>query len=453
MKKTICIIFCMLLISVTTCVSGTFNIFSNYDVKNILIHETESYDPLDEGWIEERDGVTILHTSGSSYDMGYQQGSLLMERILECSQAVFNYLEQHGISYNDLLDTWDVMKEYVPPEIIEEMHGLADGSGISFDKIAAVNMFSSIYHDITCCGSAAWGPATIDNKLYHMRSYDSTPNIRDPVNGTYLQENQILIVREPNNGQASLYPAFACDVGSTGGINENGIGIGYKLSWSYDDETIHGISKEFRVKMALDIALTEKEAIDIINANRTKGTNFIISDGKIPICYVVEQTANLTYNGTWDDPVESIDPFWEIDHVVRRTNVFLDPTLAAVQRNRYNPQSFLLWLLFKFGLLNKSNFYPHWSHYKTLSKEIEKHWGTMDLNATMSMLRTVYSGRTDFSFFIIRKIIRLFTSLHQWVSCPETGDMVVSFADADKSAYENPVHYFNLFELLESEPP
>ena len=53
----------------------------------------------------------------------------------------------------------------------------------------------------------------------------------------------------------------------------------------------------------------------------------------------------------------------------------------------------------------------------------------------------------------MRKIIRFFTPLHQWVSCPETGDMVVSFADADKSANENPVHYFNLFELLDSEPP
>ena len=44
-------------------------------------------------------------------------------------------------------------------------------------------------------------------------------------------------------------------------------------------------------------------------------------------------------------------------------------------------------------------------------------------------------------------------SVHQWVGCPETGDIAVSFASANKPAFENTVHYFNLFELLESTPP
>ena len=47
----------------------------------------------------------------------------------------------------------------------------------------------------------------------------------------------------------------------------------------------------------------------------------------------------------------------------------------------------------------------------------------------------------------------IYTSWHQWVACPETGDFVVSFAGGDKKAYENPVHYFNFYELLEAEPP
>lgn len=446
-KKLLGILVCMLLIATALPVVGIMKEIVNGESK------TATYDSLDGGWIEERDGVTILHISGSSYDMGYQHGSLLRERIIESSRAVFDYLEQFDISYEDLLDVWDVMEDYVPLEIIEEMHGMADGSGISFEDVAAVNMMGPIYHDITCCGSAAWGSASLDKKLYHTRSYDAPLNIRDPVNGTYLHENQIIVVREPDNGYASLYPAIVCDIGSVGGINENGIGIGYKLSWSYDDKTIHGIPKEFRMKMVLDHASTADEAINIINANRTKGANFIISDGKIPKGFVVEQTANLSYVGTWDDPVESTRPFWEIDHVVRRTNCFIDPTLAAIQRYCYSPQSFLRWLLFKFGLLKESNFFPHWSHYKTLSKEIEKQWGTMDLNTTMSMLRTVYSGKTDINFFIMRKVFKFFPSFHQWVACPETGDMVVSFASANKSAHENPVHHFNLFELLDSEPP
>jgi hypothetical protein len=44
-------------------------------------------------------------------------------------------------------------------------------------------------------------------------------------------------------------------------------------------------------------------------------------------------------------------------------------------------------------------------------------------------------------------------SIHQWVACPETGEISVAFATADTFAFENPVHYFNLYELLDSDPP
>ena len=105
-KKIIGLFVCLLLLTTSFPVIGNLKEIINEESK------TAECNSLNGGWIEEREGVTILHTSGSNYDMGYQQGSLLMEMILESSRAVFNYLEQHGISYNDLLDTWDVMKEY-----------------------------------------------------------------------------------------------------------------------------------------------------------------------------------------------------------------------------------------------------------------------------------------------------------------------------------------------------
>lgn len=397
-------------------------------------------------WVEVCDDVTILHLKGSYYEMGYGYGSLVKDKIVQNVRAVYDFLEEFNVSYSDLLVIWDIMKEYIPLEILEEMQGMANGSGIPFEQIAAVNMLGPVYHDISCSGSAAWGPATLDGKLYHMRSYDTTLDIRDPVTGTYLQENQILIVREPDTGFASLYPAIACDIGSVGGINEHGIGVGYKLSWSYSDTTFHGIPKEVRMKMVLDQAATVEEAIDIINTNRTKGGNFIISDSKVPIGFIVEQSANLSYVGTWDDPVESTTPFWQMDHIVRRTNCFIDPSLAATQRVYYNPRGLCSLL----GMLKGEKWFVIWIHYNTLSNELENHWGTMDLNATMSMLRTVYRGYTGILWFLIQHSRVAYNSMHQWVACPETGDMVISFASADNSAFENPVHYFNLFELLDS---
>ena len=93
-----------------------------------------------------------------------------------------------------------------------------------------------------------------------------------------------------------------------------------------------------------------------------------------------------------------------------------------------------------------------WLHYIALSKGIESQWGKLDLSKTMTVLRNVYLGRTDIRFFILQKLGR-YTTPYQWVMCPETGDFVVSFAIRDKNAFENPVHFFNLFDLLETEPP
>jgi hypothetical protein len=67
----------------------------------------------------------------------------------------------------------------------------------------------------------------------------------------------------------------------------------------------------------------------------------------------------------------------------------------------------------------------------------------------MDILQSIYRGKTDlFLRFLGRK--HGFGVYHQWVACPETGDMAISFASDDKTAQYNQVHYFNLFDLLET---
>ena len=93
-----------------------------------------------------------------------------------------------------------------------------------------------------------------------------------------------------------------------------------------------------------------------------------------------------------------------------------------------------------------------WSQYKAISDEIQNHWGTLTMNSTMTLLRDVYTGKTDIVFMFMQ-LIGAYFSAHQWVAYPHTGEMVVSFAEGETKADRNPVHYFNLFDLLEAEPP
>lgn len=436
-------IVCILLLASAFTVIGSFN-----EENNI-----ETYNPFDGGWIEEYDDFTILYLNGSHYKMGFQHGSLLRDEIEENFRAFLNYTESFGWNYNFYVWLWNEVKDFVPQDYKDEMQGMADGSGLSLLNISIGNIMVDWFH---CCEVAAWGPATSDGKLIHMRSFDWSMEMIDPKTGTSIRENQILMVRDPENGFASLEPLFSGLIGGPGGINENGIGIGILCSYCFDEiNSTHaeGIPVTFRIKMVLDQALNANEAVAIINSNTTCGYNFIISDEDI--AYAVEQTLTNSYYGTWDDPVESTRPFWAIDHVVRRTNIFINPDLAEVQRDFYNPSFFPLLMMFlkKNPVGYKSSFSSSisWLHYKALSKEIEKLIGNIELNNSMDLLRKVYLGKTDIRFFLVQRF-GTYVPLHQWVACPETGDILISFSSVDKNAHENLVYYFNLFELLNSEP-
>ena len=440
-NKIVGIFVCTLLIATALPAIGTHsevpnrnNIFSFHNV-------------LNGGWLEEIDGVKVLHVNGSYYEMGYQYGYLLKDEIEEDYRGVLNLTDADG--YNHWLEKWNtIFKYYIPPDYIEEMQGLADGSGIPINDVYVVNF--GIYFItglLGCSDIAAWGPATVDGKLYQMHSEDEK-NIIDPKTGISARDNQILIVCKPDNRYASMYTTLAGLVGGLDGINEDGISICESTSDTYD-YTDHGIDFTIEIRMVLDHASSATEGIEILRQNRTGGNLFIISDGKIPIAFVCEQTANLMYVGSWDNQVEGKQPFWQISHVLRRKNFFIHPLLASTQRPNYNPKHFVSSIA---KLFATNQYYDWWRFYSTISKETEKLWGNIDLNNTMSLIRSVYRGETDL-------LLRFWNAgnftppYHQWVACPETADIAISFGTAEKPAQYNPVHYFNLFKLLNSEPP
>jgi hypothetical protein len=405
---------------------------------------------LNGGWVEVRDNITILHVNGSHYKMGYQHGYLLQEEVQENVRAFLHYAEEY-LSKRDLLQLWNISKPYVPSGYLEEMQGLADGANISFDDVVACIMAVE-YSDHGCYGIAAWGSATADGRLYHARSFDLPSNVQDLVSGRYAHENTVLIIRNPDNGSASLCPSVAGSFHTGGGINENGVALGIQICWS-KDQTFQGNPYHFRVQAVLDSATNAEEALQILNTNRTHGFNFIVSQADPAEGFILEQTANLTYIGTYNDSVENSPPFWGIDHVVRRTNVFIEPTIAETQRNRYDPKGFI-------GLLNlllfqkSCPFFAVYQLYKSVSKQLNISWGALTLNETMAVLQNGYRAQ-GFPLLRLIELLGKGTGMaeawNQWVACPATGDMVVSFASHDQMAFRTEPHYFNLFDLLDAD--
>jgi hypothetical protein len=416
----------------------------------IEINAKNNYNPLNGGWLEERNGVKILHISGSNYEMGYQHGFLLKNEINQNYRAIFNL--DNGEIYSYILNLWkNSIKNYVSNDYINEIKGIANGSENSFEDVVVFSIgFATILFSQDCMEMSAWGPATVDGKLIHMRSYDIPLHCKDPESGRYIQENQIIIVRKPDNGYLSLYPSFAGDVFSKGGINEKGLAISCESS-PCSDVTLNATWFSCRILMVLDNASTLDEATNIMTSSRTGSCNYIISDGNIPSSFIIEETANYSYVGTWDDPVESIPPFWEINNVIRRKNFYINPTLASTQRYFYNPRIYF----FIDPILNDDcKWFTNWRFYRTLSLEIEYLWGNIDLNNSMDMLRSIYRGKTDFILNIFERLsLNPFSACCQWVAYPESGVIVISFANNSCQAQYNQLHYFNLYELNETVPP
>jgi len=328
--KIIGIFLCIFLTTTCIPVSGNIGLIKN----SIFDNESTSYDPLDGGWVEEIDGVTILHLSGTNYEMGYQYGYYLKDEIVENIRCANDFCDNHGWPLEKRIDIWNIQEKYLPQVYIDEMIGMADGSGISFDSIAIHNGWLSVFNVMKCLGASLWNTATKDGELLHMRSADGTFGAKDPVTGKFIHENTVLIVRNPDNAHASIYPDFCGNVVSIGGMNEKGVCVS-ELTITSSDTNFQGINGGFRMRMVLDYADDIYEANEIMNSNRTCGWNFVISDGNFPVGLAIEQSANFEYTGMWCDPVESTEPFWEIRDVVRRNNCYINPLLAKTASSRF----------------------------------------------------------------------------------------------------------------------
>jgi hypothetical protein len=140
------------------------------------------------------ENITIVLVTGDSYQMGYQQRSLLSTELYQNLRAFFAYTSTR-VSNESLLRMWEYMEPFVPTEYKREMQGLADGSNISFTDIAKAYM-TIVWLDLGCISVACWNNATVDRKMLHAQSLDFPLTIKDPMTNNYVHEHQFLLLRE-----------------------------------------------------------------------------------------------------------------------------------------------------------------------------------------------------------------------------------------------------------------
>ncbi|HEV2472976.1 MAG TPA: hypothetical protein VGS41_09945, partial [Chthonomonadales bacterium] len=137
--------------------------------------------------------VTVLYLKGSPYEMGYAQGKLCAAEVRYLCQDVGKLMMLGmGCSPQKADATWALYQKHLRPDYIQELQGMADGSGVSLTDIERMHALPDI-SEWHCTFFAAIGKATRSGDLIQIRALDYTTSAG-------IQKYPALIVYDPTDG-------------------------------------------------------------------------------------------------------------------------------------------------------------------------------------------------------------------------------------------------------------
>lgn len=242
------------------------------------------------GRLEWAGDLPVLHVYGSSYEMGYQHGSLLREQVRASVERLLAYADaEMGIplagkvfARRKLDAAWREMERFLPPRYLEEMEGVADGAGIPLRLLKRAHAVP----DLTSpegAGFAAAGSATRDGRLVHAHNLDWAMK-------SGIQGYAAVIVRHPAKGRASASAGWLGLVGALSGINEDGISVGAAAAATVDED-FKGLPMPFLLRLVLEESPDLERAVSVVrNSPRTAGYNYLFGDAKAKRAVALETT-------------------------------------------------------------------------------------------------------------------------------------------------------------------
>jgi len=241
------------------------------------------------GWLEQIDGYLVLHLKGKPYEMGYQHGALLKERVKQDLVQVLAAKMNKPIEVGPLslrpraaIDAIVAAeKKFVPPKYFEELEGLAAGSELKLGDMVAGNFIPELFH---CSGFAVMNSATKDGTLYHGRVLDYAVDWG-------LQDHAVIIVAEPEGSIPFVNVTYAGFIGSVTGMNAKHVSVGEMGGRGLGHW--QGVPMAFLVREVLEKGTDLESAISIFRDNkRTCQYFYVVADGKTNTAVGMEASAN-----------------------------------------------------------------------------------------------------------------------------------------------------------------
>jgi isopenicillin-N N-acyltransferase-like protein len=261
--------------------------------------------------------LPIIHIKGSHYQMGCQIGEACREQVIH-SIADARYLLSQA--YDSLQLTWEgaqiQSRKYLPfaeeryPQYVDEMKGIASGSGVSFDDVVVVNAMEAVTMDalhLTKCTSMAVSlERTANGTVLLAHNEDWVPEDEQDV---------FMLHASPDNEPpflAMTYGALLPNIGL------NAYGIAQCCDSVYPSDSRIGIPRVV-VSRAVLSAKTPADAIrHMLVHQRAAGYNHLLAHESGEM-YNVEVSARrfAVLDGT--------------DGLLVHTNHYIDPQMQAIE--------------------------------------------------------------------------------------------------------------------------
>ncbi|MBI3922396.1 MAG: hypothetical protein HY318_13325 [Armatimonadetes bacterium] len=219
--------------------------------------------------------ISVLHLWGTPYEIGYAHGRLCSEEVRDFLKKTMP-LMQFGLqaSTAKLDQIYAGMQPFIPKEYEEEMRGLADGAGVSFEAVKRGHILPDL-SEFHCTFFAAHGKATPNGDLIQIRALDYATQ-------AHIQDHPALIITHPERGHAFVNVGWLGFIGCVSGMNDEGIAVSeIGDSFGEEHETLVGEPMPFLLRDVLERAASLKGGVRIIRkAHRTSSYLYAIGDGQ-----------------------------------------------------------------------------------------------------------------------------------------------------------------------------
>ena len=217
-------------------------------------------------------GIPVARLSGTPREMGRQHGVIFKEQIRFLYREYCEAMVMRAVG-REKLEAWAKSTEpFIPEAYKEEMRGIAESVGFSYEKVLLCNTMVDRFQTLFCSTVVAAGDATRDKEIYFGRNLDFPGR-------NLLHRMTVVIVWEPDGGEPVASVTWPGLIGILSGMNAHGV-AGATMLIHRGKELQAGMPYPMMYRQALSRARKTGDVYDaIVKTTRTCPNNFMVVDG------------------------------------------------------------------------------------------------------------------------------------------------------------------------------